>query len=676
MNLKRIRKILTTAILAIGLVSGSAVVASADTTGGGTGGGGSTGQQSDFYWASVSSSSAGTAYNQFIQKAGWSRTTTEREVIARVGSISVCQNSDVIWFLMGPQVWAYNFQGYPTWPSNPITAGTIQSPRNVYGPLPTAAQYQHFIDWDNGIGGMRRDNPGTAAGGYGYTVICSYATHRPDFKRYTTDVKTSAPKTVPTTYKKPYSWITEITRQPIVGGPAGKADPIGVDNLHNQPLVEKKTNFGLFWDSASTSTSMTAQQLRSGADAALAKDQTLDHGTTALDAANKAGMAEGGVLNVKEQTKYAEITVNETSTVTTTTRCTYTSTWNSYWGRFNAETSSCSSSAVTNTTRTTTKAAGTQQNTGFWQMLAVHCNQAEFDALLASDPTLRPITTPDPTKAISGSVITKNYVAQPAKLDFGDSSNTVAAKAKTGNLAFFDKECPFDCTPSGSVPTPGASSGAVASSALEFFRNNEPKTVKVDPWVPKTGNGVAYDGSTALTTTVTRDVAGTPSLDGSSGGKFIMKSTKGDSLFSGSATTVPTQKNWDRSTFSGPMATILNGQHDSFNLQATWASDAGKPQAFNFKWEYAPTVTTTTPVSGIGFGVLSAQNVGTNGNLATTIEGKCYTFFGVGTGPSAVAEFGANTGTGTVNNLDKGMLTGGKATIAKLTANFVRSTTE
>lgn len=674
MNLKRIRKILTTAILAIGLVSSSAAISSA-STGGGTGGGGSTGQQSGFYWASVSSSNAGTAYDQFLSKSRWTRSFAENEVRKRVGNTSVCQNSDVIWFLMGPQVWAYNYQGYPTWLSHWNIRGTIQSPQSLFGPVPTAAQYQHFIDWDNGIGGMRRDNSGRP-GDEGYTIICSYATFRPQLKRYTTEVTTAPPTTKPTEFKEPYSWTTEITRQPITGGPAGKNDPIGVDNLHNQNLVEQKTNFGLFWDSVNTSTPMTSQQLTNGATAALNKDKTLAHGATALDTANKEGMAEGGILNVKEQTKYATITVNETTRVTTTRRCEHTQTWNSGAGRYNAETSSCSSTSSTNITRTSSKVAGTQQNTGFWQMLAVHCNKAEFDALLASDSSLTKITTPDPTNAISGSVVTKNYVTQPAKLDFGDSTNPNAAKAKTGNLAFFDKECPFDCTPSGSVPTPGASSGSVNSNTMEFFRDNAPKKVTVDTWAPKTGNGVAHDGSAALTTTVTRDVTGTPFLNGSSGGKFTMKSTKGDTLFSGSATTVPTQKNWDKSTFSGPMATILNGQHNSFNLQASWASDAGKPQAFNFKWEYAPTVTTTAPLSGIGFAAGSAQKVGTTGALATTVEGKCYSFFGTATAPSTVSEFGANTGTGTVNNLDKGLLTGSKATVAKLTANFVRSTTE
>jgi hypothetical protein len=673
MNLKRIRKILTTAILAIGLVSSSAAISSA-STGGGTGGGGSTGQQNGFYWASVSSSSAGTAYDEFLKKTGWSRSFTENEVAKRVGNTSVCKNSDVIWFLMGPQVWAYNFQGYPTWLTHWMFRGSIQNPQSLYGPVPTAAQYQHFIDWDNGIGGMRRDNPGVN-GSYGYTIICSYATYRGSTTRYSYPTPTVTTSNKSESYTKPYSWSTEITRQPLAGD--GGKDPIGVDNLHNQGVVDQKTNFGLFWDSLNTSAPMTPQQLTNGVNTALSKDATLAHGTTALDAANKAGMAEGGVLNVKEQTKYATVSTSETTTVTTPRRCTHTATWNSYWGAYNPETTSCSNMPSTTTIqRTSSKVAGTQQNTGFWQMLAVHCNLAEFQALLNSDSSLTKITTPDPTNAISGSVVTKNYVTQPAKLDFGDSTNPIAAKAKTGNLAFFDKECPFDCTPSGNVPTPGASSGSVNSNTMEFFRDNAPKKVTVDTWAPKTGNGVTHDGSAALTTTVTRDVTGTPSLNGSSGGKFTMKSTKGDTLFTGSATTVPTQKNWNKSTFSGPMATILNGQHNSFNLQASWASDAGKPQAFNFKWEYAPTVTTTAPLSGIGFAAGSAQKVGTTGSLATAVEGKCYSFFGTATAQSTVSEFGANTGTGTVNNLDKGLLTGSKATVAKLTANFVRSTTE
>lgn len=669
MNLKRIRKILTSAIIAIGLVSGSVTAASA-STGGGTGGGGSTGQQSGFYWASVSSSSAGTAYSQFLAKSGWSRTTTEREVANRVGNTAVCNNSDVIWFLMGPQVWAYNFQGYPTWLTHWMFRGSIQNPQSLYGPVPNATQYQHFIDWDNGIGGMRRDNPGTN-GSYGYTIVCSYATHRPTTTRYSYPTPRVTQSTDTKSYTEPYSWSTEVTRQPLAGD--GGKDPIGADNLHNQAVVDQKTNFGLFWDSLATSAPLTPQQLTSGVTTALNKDKTQSHATTALDAANKAGMAEGGVLNVKEQTKYATVSTSETTVVTTPIRCVHTATWNSYWGAYNAETTSCgdlpSSTAIT---RTSSKVAGTQQNTGFWQMLAVHCNKEEFEALLASDSTLKKITTPDSTNAISGSVYTQKYASQPAKLDFGDSTNTNAAKAKTGRLAFFDKECPFDCKPAGNVSSPGASSGSINSNALEFFRDNAAKKVTVDTWVPETGNGVAYDGSPALTTTITRDVNGTPSLSGSNGGKFTMKSTKGDTLFTGTTTTAPTQKNWDKSKFSGPMATLLTGQHNSFNLQASWASDAGKPQAFNFKWEYAPTVTTTVPLSGVGFGAGAAQSVGTTGSVAAAIEGKCYTFFGAAA-PSTVSDFGANTGTGTVNTLDNKLRA---EAAAKLTANFVRSTTE
>lgn len=693
MNLKKIQKALITALLAIGLVSGSVTAASA-TTGGGTGGGGSTGQQSGFYWASVSSSSAGTAYNQFLSKTGLTRSFAESQVSQRVGNTSVCQNSDVIWFLMGPQIWAYNFQGYPTWYTHWMFRGSIQYPTSLYGPGPTAAQYQHFIDWDNGIGGKRRFNQGMN-GSYGYTIVCSYATYRPTTTRYSYPTPRVVSTPTEAKFTEPYSWTTEITRQPLAGD--GGKDPIGANNLHNQ-LVDKKSNFGLLWDSLQNSSTRTPQQLKDAVNTALDKDKTLAHGTTALDDDNKAGMAEGGVLNVKEQTLYATVQTNEVKTVTTPIRCVHTATWNSGLGRYNAETTSCSDMPSSTTyTRSTTKTTGTQQNTGFWQMLAVHCNQAEFNALLASDSSLQKITTPDSTNAISGSVITKNYGTQPAKLDFGDSTNTNAAKAKTGKLAFFDKECPFDCTPdatssgastnngaTGNVGSAGsvlpalfgATSNGSNTNAFEFFRDNAAKNVKVDTWYPKAVNGVTYGGEAPITTTITRDPNGTPSLTGSSGGKFTMNSAKGDALFTGSSTNVATQKNWDSSTYSGSNATILKGLHNSFNLKATWASDAGKPHAFNFKWEYAPTVTTTVPLSSIGFGALSTQNSGTKGAAATTIEGKCYSWFGTTTSSSTVAEFGANTGTGTTNTLDGSLLTGTKGTAAKLTANFVRSTTE
>lgn len=689
MNLKKIRQFLTAFIIAIGLVSGTVTAASA-TTGGGTGGGGSTGQQSGFYWASVSSSSAGSAYEQFLSKSRWSRATAEREVAARVGSIQVCQNSDVIWFLMGPSVWAYNFQGYPTWLTHWMFQGSIQSPRVLAGPAPTGSQYQNFIDWDNGVGGMRRDNSG-GWNDYGYTIVCSYATYRPPITRNTTEVTVAPPTTKTASYTEPYSWTTELTRQPITGGPAGKKDPIGVDNLHDQSLVTVKTNFGSFWDSVNTSNAMTPQQLNDGAAAALKKDETLGHGVASLDAANKEGIAEGGVLNVKEQTKYATVTTSETSTVTTTRNCTYTRTWNSYWAAYNAETSSCNSSSSTNIARTSSKVAGTQQNTGFWQMLAVHCNLAEFDALLKSDSSLKQITTPDTSNAISGSVITKNYGQQPAKLDFGDSTNPNAAKAKTGNLAFFDKECAFDCKPNAIGSDATASNGAstnvggagaiensdkIKSNVFEFFRDNGAKKISIDTWYPEDKDGVTYEGEAPITTTITRDVAGTPSLDGSSGGQFTMKSTEGNTtLFKGTSTDVSNQKNWNSSTFSGPTATILKGLHRDFTVQSTWASDAGKPQVFNFKWEYTPKVTTTVPVSEIGFGSASAQNVGKTGDVTTQIEGKCYNFFGTAPAdaPDMTSQLGTNTGTGTTNNLDNKLLTDAAA---KLTTNFVRSTTE
>lgn len=694
MNLKKIQKILIAAIMALGLISGSAAVATADTTGGGTGGGGSTGQQNGFYWASVSSAGGVSAYTKFIQTNGWSQWFAESQVQQRVGNLGVCQNSDVIWFLMGPQVWAYNFQGYPSWYSSPVIAGTIENPRSLWGPGPTAAQYQHFISWDDGIGGHRRWNSG-AWNSPVYTIVCSYATWRDPISR--TESSSSIRSSSQTeTFTKPYSWSTEVKRQELAGD--GGKDPIGADNLHDQ-AESQKSAFGAFWDKVNSSPPMSPTALKNGVNTAIAQDASSNHAVVDLDAQNKAGMAEGGILNFNENTQYATVSATEVTNITTVTNCTYVRNWNSGAGAYNPETKSCSSyDQAPQVIRTSSATKGTLENTGFWQMLSVHCNLDEFKALLASDSSLKEIQTPNISNKMSGVVVTKKYDSQPASarsLDFAPTAVPMKgvampdpAKVRTGQIGFYDKECPFDCTNSKAtadgasanngattnVGAPGAVSNKVNSNSFEFFRDNAPKDIAVDTWYPISNNGVSYKGDAPLTTTVTRDVNGTPSLDGSGGGKFAMKSSKdGTTLFTGTATAVNTQKNWDTSKFSGPMATILNGLHNKFTVQSTWASDAGKPQAFNFKWEYAPNVSSGIPLTGVGFGPNSTQQTGKIGLVSGPIQGKCYTYFGTPANPDMTALFGSNTGTGTENNIDGHLLAD---SAAKLTTNFVRSTTE
>lgn len=686
MNWTKFRKIFTAAVVSLAVISGTAVSASADTTGGIGGGGGPGGAYSGFEWVSIVNNK-GAAYNDFKYLSGWGN-YADTLVNQRIGSngVNICKDSNVIWFIRSSQGgWTYNYTGatHGQWWSG---YGTIENASSKYGfRAPIADEVQRFKDWDAGQNGRKIDNVP------GYTIICSGKFIQPQKDWNTWSASTTYSNTS-ASFTEPYSWTTTIAPQYMQGS---TTDKIGAANLHNQTSGAQKTEFGKLYDIVNTTAGqgMSTDDLNNRANAAKAADAAAGRPTVNLDDANKTGMAEGGILNVSTTARNATISTTERTATTVATSCYYTQTWNSYWAAYNAPTSSCSSTTSKNVSRTSSKnAPATQQLKGFWQMLSVHCNKEEFDALMASDSSLRPITTPDPTNKISGVAYTKNYTSIPSSLDFGNASNANAAKAKTGNLNFFDKECPFDCTPLTSNSNASTGNGAInniggagavnntdniKASAFEFFRDNAPKKITVDTWFPKAEAGVEYSGEAPVSTTITRDAQGTPSLDGSSGGKFVMKSTNGNvNLFTGTSTNVNNQKNWNSTTFSGPTSTILKGLHREFTVQSTWASEAGKPQAFNFKWEYAPKVKTTVPVSDIGFGVGTTQKVGTTGSVITTIEGKCYNFFGVTAPPSdTTAEFGANTGTGTTNNLDGKMLTGDKA-IAKLSTNFVRSASE
>jgi hypothetical protein len=711
MNWKRFRKILSATAVSLALVSGTAISANADTTGGIGGGGGAGGAYSGFEWVSVVGEK-GAAYDKFVELGRWGG-QTDGLVNSRIGGngVGICRDSNVIWFIRSGQGgWTYNYTGGTHGPSSGGVAGSIEVPYSQYGRAPIAAEINAFKDWDAGQNGGRID------GVPGYTIICSGKFIQPDrvWSGSSTRV-TSDGKTGEKSYTYPHTWYTNIDRQALKGD--GGIDTIGDNNLHSQVTVQR-TSFGELYDSLNTTAGqgMSPSELETAViKGTSGLDIQRERPKVDLDAKNKEGMAEGGILNVISRVKNATISTVEYTKVTTTTHCNYRQTWNSYWAGWNPVTQNCWDTNVTNVTRTSSKSElGTLETKSFWQMLAVHCNKEEFDALIASDhtvhynvqlPSVAQTKTEDPTRTISAVAYTRQFLGAPKNLDFGNPYHPDATKAKTGNVDFFDKECPFDCTPSNAsasgastangavdnigmknfvASTPlnpylfGAESESTNTNKFEFFRDNAPKNIKVDTWYPKSVNGVTYKGEAPLTTTITRDPKGTPSLDGSGGGKFTMKSSKGDTLFGGALANVNTQKNWDSSTFSGPTATILKGLHNKFSVQSTWASDADKPQAFNFKWEYAPTVKTSIPVTSIGFGLVGGQNVGDFGIVSTDIQGKCYTYFGkapTDPAPNVISEFGDNTGTGTVNNLDKGLLTGDKAA-AKLTTNFVRSTTE
>lgn len=352
----------------------------------------------------------------------------------------------------------------------------------------------------------------------------------------------------------------------------------------------------------------------------------------------------------------------------------------------------------------------TPGNSGFWQMLSVHCNKAGFEELYNRTNGATIINTGDDSKEISAVMHSKVYPSEPSVKDFPHTNN---------RDGFFDKECPYDCTPDpaldvakmnearvnntsqGAVENDkstglgtGATSEGIQGNYFTFFRDNDPKELKIDLWYPVPGsNGgvVKYDGDKAITTTITRWGGGTPGITGQDGGQFSMwfDEVKNSNKVFGKGLDPKSQRNWDNSTDTTSLSRVLPGQHTDFFVASTWASKAGAPQVLNFKWEYDPDVSTKFPALNLGFNKDYTQRTGDIVTVATPIQGKCYASFGTRTSKDTVGLFNEYTGTNTVNELDAGPINveeierAGKVTedqgwkeSTNLIINFVRATTE
>lgn len=689
---------LVLSVLGIGaLLLGGASFAAANT-GGGTGGGGGNTGSSNQVWSSVGNNVRGVAWDQFRNQglSGRQPHTVDREVSNRVvGGIEVCRESHVIWFLESGTGWSYNYTSVthgPRWQSS--LRGSIESPKNVYGRAALYPEVQRFLQWDATKNGNIIDNAP------GYTIICSGAFEEP--KPITRVVRTvdTHSDTVPVSFSGVYHWITSAQPQLIENG----RDPIGANNLHTQSAKYQKTNFGLLYDSLDATDNISVEDVRLLVERAEERDSKLERSKLTLSEANRAGMAEGGVLNVYERSLWATLTVNASTTTTTTTYCEWTQTWNSALGRYNDPVrGNCSGESSQRTGFHVTKGLGMLQTTGFYQMLSVHCNPAGVAALRSADGSLTLANTGDSSGNLSGFLYTKKYNSVPNRLDFGDKNNPNAAKAATGFLGFYDKECAFECTAS-PVEADGASkrNGAMTNignggmfvedgrygvlaadgtnnNKFQFFRDNARNNLTMDVWYPVTNGVVSYDGHPAVSTTVTRDADGTPSVTGDRGGKFTVRSGN-TVLFDGKRPTAE-QKNWALGEFSNSTGTLLRGLHRTFSVAGSWASDEGLPNILNAKWEYRPQVSTRIYSHNIGFGAGGERVLGSVRTVSTAVDGKCYANFGTNKSISTVDEFVANTGTGTINNLDTGLLQDSNRVSPEdfqtnLVIEFVRATTE
>lgn len=722
---KRKGAIIATCVLSLFATAIPSVAFAGDgDNGAGEGGGGGRGTVSNGSWVSFSYDKKGEAWKELLKYNETRDSNVKREVQKRVknGGVQLCKNSKIIWVIggkyNGKNIWVYNWNG-KTDESAPAGRGSIRSPKKQVGKKITEQDWSNFINWE------KSGAPGT--GGYhknpGYSIVCSgpFDTVPPKTGKYTKKLSPIVKKEGEQ-FTHPVAWNATVSPQPIKksknsGAPNNVSlDPIGKGgDLHSQNIASTTTNFGKLWKEVQKGKKYSPADLKKKVKQALDADKKAGRKGVDLDKKNIAGLTEGGVLNVTEFTQYATVSAQKTATTPRHQECTWEQTWNDKENKWNPRKDKCSKPIHGKTTysTTTTSKNSTQKETGFWQVLSTHCNPDGVESLKktkAANGKKFTIHKNVAKEKYSAVVYTPKYGKRPKHVDFGDSKNPNKTLAETGYLGFYDKECSFECVPNtknekGVIPSENARDNIrdhnkvkdgrygvrtddekVNSNNLTFFRDNELRRIQPDIWYPKSNGGVSYKGDKAVTTTVSRWNGGTPRVRDNSGqGEFAMFQTSmkngnpeaGTVVFDPKNKQKANQRNWSTETGQYDTYAVLPGEVNDFVVQSTWASTAGKPHVFTFKWEYQPNVSTTIPTR-LGFAPNGAKPLAGNPkNTSTPIEGKCYAQFGQNTAPDYSKQFNKNTGTDTKNNLDGNVdYKGGNGGPEHLRVKFIRSTNE
>lgn len=211
--------------------------------------------------------------------------------------------------------------------------------------------------------------------------------------------------------------------------------------------------------------------------------------------------------------------------------------------------------------------------------------------------------------------------------------------------------------------------------------------------------GILYDGSTPISTTITRYRYGTPSnfdmyrtraIPNAFGNVqnlskepksyvdiFLPNGASGDSIIKGNyVSSIDTQKSLslDLPRFANSdgaktiptngvgneTAHIFKGLVNGLSVRSSWASEKGLPQVYNFKWEYhTPSVFVSASHAGFRRDTTSENLPQANvshaynkGATMTILEGKCQAMFNSLTGLDTVSLFNRYTGSGSENKLD------------------------
>lgn len=655
-------------------------------------------------------------WNEFVRNSGF---RSEAAIVSRIAAqtpdmVNKCRKSKGIWWVRASKgLWLYNYQNGVRLGGKTSYLGDV----DYYTSTPPSAAIiragNKVLDTTVGLGGYS-----TLRGTYEYfkgggglsalTILCSY-----DGEDRYVDENVPFVDKEKIVYDKvyPYYYSSSFTPMLIEGQYVGGA------KWQPQAPHIKKTEFSKVYDRlAAGTTSLKADEVKRMVEAAVEKDKGLNYDTAVeLSEANKKAFANGGVVNVSEYTQYARVRAVTDVDVHKVKTCKYKI---DVYGRKSLV--SCQSPKEVKRVykNAVSKELRTPYQSGFWQMILVHCNQAGFDSLISSTPGATVMSRDNDGGRITLTAKSKYYVgsqgrpAQPTKLDFGQPGTA------SGKIGFYDKECAYSCTAEPSSESSTGSSGHPASGNLRspeggmkdsgqlygaddgkdfrgnfftLFRDNQESKVHLDVWYPRTSGDVNPQGKQPVTTTITRWDKGTPDVKATDakGGKLTMNvatgGRKGKELFAGKPSDVaPTQKNWDTTAFSSSTTEILPGSVNEFIWRGSWASEEGLPNIFNVKWEYEPNVRSSIP-SKLGSYRVGVSNTGMMAASPTDvwvpIQGKCYAEFGRDTGADRRSLFENYTGTGTENKMDIGLVDGtGNGNPSGVNTNlvlqFVRSTAE
>lgn len=449
----------------------------------------------------------------------------------------------------------------------------------------------------------------------------------------------------------------------------GTTTHAGPTAFQPQPSTVVYTPLGLqMQQDASNNTNVTASQVSTYDP----QKNSADRCHSTLTANNKTWLAEGDVLNVQQFTQRAAIDHDWVRKVPQT--CDNSRDWDfKYDGTPGDATMTAGawsppcdanagrngsgwsdSGAVKNTSDTYYLTTQTPELTGLWQSISEHANSGSTSALGHADALtsnngrgtgITDVSNGDPSHHWSGSAVTASINAPSGRspaayLVWGAGASDPKG---TNTVGFFDKEAAYN-----GVKQAQAGSGAFQTQ----FRDNTPRPYVTDLYVPKAEGVVHGDFGTALSTTVSRWNLGTPYPGNvSNSGTFSMQGSGGQQFFGSSTAAAPTEKDWTVTTGSAQKWGQVSGQVNQFLTAADWPSDAGKPQVFSVKWEYAPTVDNTIPTTvGYNAGGVPAY---TTSVVGVPVQGKVQNMSnGAASSPALFNEQELYTGTGSTNSLD------------------------